>query len=80
MQMKCVLDFLAEDFLLSVLDIKIIDHGLFFNHLRPGASTGRPGRRLIDEKTQKEESQAGEKDANKQQHESKINNTRRQNG
>lgn len=60
MQMKRVLDFLAEDlFLLSVLDVKIIDRGLFFNHLRPGASTGRPGRRLIDKKTQKEESQAG---------------------
>lgn len=60
MQMKRVLDFLAEDlFLLSVLDVKIIDRGLFFDHLRPGASTGRPGRRLIDEKTQKEESQAG---------------------
>lgn len=60
MQMKRVLAFLAEDlFLLSVLDVKIIDRGLFFNHLRPGASTGRPGRRLIDEKTQKEESRAG---------------------
>lgn len=49
MQMKRVLDFLAEDlFLLSVLDVKIIDRGLFFNHLRPGASTGRLAAVLFD--------------------------------
>lgn len=28
-----------------ILNIKIIYHRLFFNHLRPGASTGDPGRR-----------------------------------
>lgn len=32
--------------LFLVLDIKVVDHGLFFDHLRPGASTGSPEERI----------------------------------
>lgn len=34
--------------LFLVLDIKVVDHGLFFDHLRPGASTGSLAAVLFD--------------------------------